>query len=149
MAEEELEGSISFREVRQRFADSTDALSQAKAKLDALGSQAETQAALNESLKSSAEALSSFAEKAQEAVEGLTRAQEEAVRAFESMSEVANGSDIKAIREGVEGIEERLDRVAALEAELAEVKGKLMRLGTAAGGRALKKAGLDPSDISG
>ena len=147
MAEEDLDGSVSFQEVRQRFAASTEALSEAKARLDALGAQAEAQAALKTSLDSSAQALTAFTEKAQEAVAGLTKAQEEAAQAFESMSKVADGTDIKAIREGVQGIEEKLDRIETLEAELADVKAKLLRLGTAAGGRALKKAGLEPSDI--
>jgi hypothetical protein len=149
MAEEDSGGSVGFREVRERFAESTDALTEAKAKLDALGTQAEAQEVLNSSLKGSVDALTAFTDKARDAVEGLANAQDEAKKAFESMSKVADGTDIKAIREGVLQIQEKLDRIDALEAELADVKGKLMRLGTAAGGRALKKAGLEPADISG
>ena len=149
MAAEDLDGSVGFQEVRERFVASTEALSKAKAKLDDLGKQAELQETLSASLKGSADALSVFTERAREAIEGLSEAQVEAKRAFESMSEVADGTDIKAIREGVREIQDKLDRIATLEAELADVKGKLMRLGTAAGGRALRKAGLEPSDING
>ncbi len=136
--------TVSFTEVRERFEESANTLASAKEKLEALSAEAAGREEIRNSLKESSDEVKGFTQAAREAVETLSKAQADAAGAFESMKEVADGTDIKAIREGVVDIQKKLDRISSLEAELKEVRDKYERLVAVAGARTLKKAGLAP-----
>ncbi len=104
-----------------------------------------------------ADELASLVRAAGETVSAVTDAQTRASDAFASMQAVVDGTELRAIREKVEALEpavaeigRRVDEREQLEAarakavaDLADLQQKFDRLKVAAGGRAMKKAGLE------
>ncbi len=160
MPKNDNDGSIGLEEVAERFEESTLALSKTKAQLDELAALQATKISASASIEEASTRLSALTVSATEMVDSLSLAQQAATKAFSSIEAVVDGTELRQVRERVDGVagsleasakllNERLDKLeanvnksAALEAELASVKDEYSRLRGAAGARGLKKAGL-------
>lgn len=160
MPKKDNDGSIGLKEVAERFEESTAALSETKAQLDDLSALQATKISASASIEEASTRLSALTVSATEIVDSLSLAQQAATKAFSSIEAVVDGTELRQVRERVDGVagsleasakllnerldklEANLDKSAALEAELASVKDEYSRLRGAAGARGLKKAGL-------
>jgi DNA repair exonuclease SbcCD ATPase subunit len=151
------DASLGLRDVQQRFQDSATALDDVRERLHRLADAQEQRTAVSESLERAADEMAGLTRTAGEAVAALTDAQTKAAEAFASVQAVVDGTELRAIRENVDGVSsavaelkqrlddrEKLDAARAkAEAELADLRQQFERLKAAAGGRAMKKAGLE------
>jgi predicted nuclease with TOPRIM domain len=157
------DNSLDLADVRERFEKSAASLEAVNTQARELAAQAESRAASTESLSDASRNLSEFTTSIASVVEGLRAAQESAEATFTAMRSVADGTDLKELKEMVEGLSSEVASTTELEAkiedlqakldeaiaektsladELAASQSQLEKLKVAAGSRALKKAGM-------
>lgn len=150
MSDDEKTINLGLEQVRERFEESARTLSTAREKLDELSESANAQVEATRGLQDASTQVSEFTAAAKAAVKGLENAQTSVSASFDALSQLIDESDIKAVREGVDLINKRLDKVTELESRLSESREQLASvqsdfdlLKKFSSSRTLKKAGLE------
>jgi len=125
MSDSMSDGSLGIEEVKKRFLDSATALERAREQLAALISERESQVRTGEKLADASEKVSLFVDRAGKAAETLAAAQNEAVKTFDSMKSVVDGSDFREIKDEVEAISPRLEKLEELQSELSSANARV------------------------
>jgi ElaB/YqjD/DUF883 family membrane-anchored ribosome-binding protein len=147
-------GSLSLEDVVRRFADSEQALNEAREKLEALTAIEETQAAVAHGLRDASASTREFVDAARELVAEAEETQKIARAVLNAGAGLIDGTDMKGIQDGVSGlatavnegfqrIEKLLGEVQERDQRIAQLESELERRTAALSGRQLKKLGLE------
>jgi hypothetical protein len=153
MTEQE-NGSLSLDEVVRRFADSEQALGQARDKLDALAAAEATQGAAARSLQETSAATKELVAAARTLILEAEETQQTARAVLQAGAGLIDGTDMKELRDGVawtatavkdgfEKLERVLGEVRERDQRIAELETEMARRTDALTGRQRKKLGLD------
>ena len=146
-------GSLLLEDVVRRFADSEQALSRAREKLEALTALEQTQAAATEGLQEASASTKELVAAARQLILEADETQKIARSVLEAGAGLIDGTDLKELREGVawtatavkdgfERIEKRLGDVQERDQKIAERESELARRTAVLTGRQKKKLGL-------
>jgi len=133
---------MSLDEVVQRFADSEQALSQAKEKLDALAAAETTQAAVASGLQEVSTALKDFVTTASALVAQAGETQRTAREVLQAGESLIDGTDIKELQGSLARIETLIDEVSQRDTRIAELEAQLAERTAVLTGRQKKRLGL-------
>lgn len=147
-------GTLSLDEVARRFAESEQALGQARAKLEALATAEASQAAASRSLQETATATKELVAAARTLILEAEETQQTARAVLQAGAGLIDGTDLKELREGVtwtatavnEGfakIEGLIGDVRVRDQRIAELEAELTRRTDSLSSRQRKRLGLE------
>ena len=150
---EQQNGSLSLDEVVRRFADSEQALGEARAKLDALAAAEATQGAAARSLQETSAATKELVAAARTLIVEAEETQQTARAVLQAGAGLIDGTDMKELRDGVawtattvkdgfEKLERVLGEVRERDQRIAELETEMARRTDALTSRQRKKLGL-------
>jgi peptidoglycan hydrolase CwlO-like protein len=151
---EQDDGSLGLDEVVRRFADSEEALSRIREKLETLATVEATQSAAAEGLRGASESITELVVTARSIIEEAQATQGTARSVLEAGAGLIDGTDLKAIqggvasttnavKEGFERIEKLLGEVQERDKKIAELEGELATRTGALTGRQRKRLGIE------
>ena len=146
-------GTLSLDEVARRFAESEEALGQARDKLEALAAAESTQSAAARSLQETSSATKELVTAVQTLISEAEETQRTAREVLQAGSGLIDGTDMKELREGVtrtasavnegfERIEKLVGEVQERDVKIAELQSEVARITGVLSGRQKKKLGL-------
>jgi hypothetical protein len=143
-------GALSLDEVSRRFADSEQALDQARHNLERLAKAEQLATAASGQLKETAQLVGEYARAAGQLVGELAETQRQAREVLEAGVRLLDGSELRelsegiaALRRGQEELGRRVGDVDAAEARAQNAEQIIAHIKTNVPGRTLKKLGLD------
>ena len=147
------DGSLSLEDVVRRFADSEQALSRAREKLEALTALEQTQAGATHGLQEASASTKELVAAARQLILEADETQKIARSVLEAGAGLIDGTDMKELREGVawtgtavkdgfERIEKLLGDIQERDQKIAERESELARRTAVLTGRQKKKLGL-------
>jgi hypothetical protein len=146
-------GSLSLEDVVRRFADSEQALSRAREKLEALAALEQTQAAATQGLQEASSSTKELVAAARQLILEADETQKTAREVLEAGAGLIDGTDMKELRDGVawtatavkdgfERIETLVGEVRERDQRIGELETELTRRTDVLTGRQKKKLGL-------
>ena len=146
-------GTLSLDEVARRFAESEEALGQARDKLEALATAESTQSAAGRSLQETSSATKELVTAVQALISEAEETQRTAREVLQAGSGLIDGTDMKELREGVtrtatavnegfERVEKLVGEVQERDVKIAELQSEVARVTGVLTGRQKKKLGL-------
>lgn len=146
---EQTNGALSLDEVSRRFADSEQALEQARQNLERLAQTEQLATAASGQLKETAQIVGDYARAAEQLVGELAETQRQAREVLEAGVRLLDGSElrelsdgIKALRQGQEELTARVGDVDAAKARARNAEEIIAHIKSQLPGRTLKKLGL-------
>jgi hypothetical protein len=143
-------GALSLDEVSRRFADSEQALDQARQNLERLAKAEQLATAASGQLKETAQLVGEYARAAGQLVGELAETQRQAREVLEAGVRLLDGSELRelsegiaALRRGQEELGRRVGDVDAAEARAQNAEQIIAHIKANVPGRTLKKLGLD------
>lgn len=147
-------GSLSLEDVIRRFADSEQALSQAREKLEALATIEDTQEAATQSLQDASASTKELVAAVRELVLEADETQKVARSVLEAGAALIDGTDLRELQDGVDAItktvedgfgriEQLLGEVRERDEKITELQTELERRTGVLSGRQRKRLGLE------
>jgi DNA repair exonuclease SbcCD ATPase subunit len=151
---EEQNGSLSLDEVTKRFADSEQALGQAREKLESLVALEQSQSAATQGLREASAATKELVAAARQLILEAEETQQTAREVLKAGAGLLDGTDLKelqdgvgwtatAVKEGFARIEQLLGDVQQRDQRIAELEAQLAQRDAVLSGRQRKKLGLE------
>lgn len=147
-------GSLELEDVIRRFADSEQALSRAREKLEALTALEQTQTAATQGLQEASASTKELVAVARQLILEAEETQQTARAVLAAGAGLIDGTDLKelrdgvartatAIKEGFESVEKLVGEVRERDQKIAQLEAEVNRRTEVLSGRQRKKLGLE------